>query len=125
MLLPIRPNSLKITSVSRSVDVSFVNHIFWGTTSSSQINEGVVKGLDNTALTDVRTRTFRESPNNEYIVYAYPKRLGTSTFVSGGYEGGFNNPITVAMDNHSGLEEDYYVYRSENRLTVPVEISVL
>lgn len=117
--------SEKGISVSRSVDVNFANHIFWGLDSSAVMNEGIVKNLENTEITNERTRTFRVVPNNEYVVYAYPKRLGTSVFRSGGFDGGFNEPVTIAVDNHSGFEEDYYVYRSENKITVPIEISVI
>ena len=41
-----------------------------------------------------------------------------------GFEGGFNAPVTVSINNHSGYAEDYYVYRSVNPLESALEITV-
>ena len=105
--------------------MDFVNHIFWGVSASANQTEGTVKALDNTELSNVRARTITVSANNEYIYYAYPKRLGTSEFRVNGFTGGFENPAIVSIDNHSGYDEDYYVYRSANKLNSTFEVHII
>ena len=109
----------------RTISVDFVNHIFWGVSASANQTEGTVKALDNTELSNVRARTITVSANNEYIYYAYPKRLGTSEFRVNGFTGGFENPAIVSIDNHAGYDEDYYVYRSANKLNSTFEVHII
>lgn len=109
----------------RTISVDFVNHIFWGVSASANQTEGTVKALDNTELSNVRARTITVSANNEYIYYAYPKRLGTSEFRVNGFTGGFENPAVVSIDNHAGYDEDYYVYRSANKLNSTFEVHII
>ena len=111
-------------TVSKKVSVTFVNHIYWGTDASGGTGEGVVKALDFEEMSDTRTRTITVNPLDQYVVYAYPKRLGTSTFMANGFTGGFREPATISIDNHSGYTEDYYVYRSENKLNVNFTIEI-
>ena len=109
----------------RTISVDFVNHIFWGVSASANQTEGTVKALDNTELSNVRARTITVSANNEYIYYAYPKRLGTSEFRVNGFTGGFENPAVVSIDNHAGYDEDYYVYRSANKLNSTFDVHII
>ena len=112
------------TSVVKTISVHFANHIFWGVSSSAAMDEGAVKALDFTELSDDRAREFSVTPNNQYIYYAYPKRLGASVFYAAGFEGGFTEPATVSIDNHTGFSEDYYVYRTENKISGTTDITV-
>ena len=105
--------------------MDFVNHIFWGVSASANQTEGNVKALDNTELSDVRARTIHVSANNEYVYYAYPKRLGTSEFRVNGFTGGFEDPVIVSIDNHAGYDEDYYVYRSANKLNSTFDVHII
>ena len=109
----------------RSVSITFVNHVYWGTSASPNATEGTVKALDSSDFADQRTRTFTVSPYLEYIYYAYPKRLGTSEFMVNDFTGGFEDPAVISIDNHSGFTEDYYVYRSANKLSSTFEVHVL
>ena len=115
----------KGNTLNSSVSVDFVNHLFWGVSDSPNQTEGAVKALDYTEMSDTRTRTIHVSPSNEYIYYAYPKRLGTSEFRVNGFTGGFENPVTVAIDNHSGYTEDYYVYRSVNKISGTLDVEII
>lgn len=108
-----------------TASVKFVNHVFWGTSASSEATEATLKGLDHTELSDVRARTFNVSPNFEYIYYGYPKRLGTSEFKVNDFVGGFEDPEIVSVDNHAGFYEDYYIYRSANKLNSSFEVHVI
>lgn len=112
-------------TVQKTVSIAFVNHVFFGTSASAIATEGVVKGLDSSDLSDDRAREFTVSPYREYIYYAYPKRLGTSEFIVNDFKGGFEEPVIVAMDNHSEFTEDYYVYRSANKLSSTFTVHVI
>lgn len=104
-------------TVNATADIQFVNHIYWGTNSNPDFSEGTVKSLDNEELSNDRERKFKAIANNEYIYFAYPKRLGTSDFMCNGFSGGFQEPRVVAINNHSQFTEDYYVYRSTNKIS--------
>ena len=110
---------------TKSVDVVFENHVFYGTSASPNATEGTVKALEFTELSEDRARTFSALAQYEYIYYAYPKRLGTSEFMVNDFKGGFEDPAVVSIDNHSGYEEDYYVYRSANILNSTFEVHVI
>lgn len=94
----------------------FYNRRFWGVSSTaSSYSEADVEGLANDELSNSRVKTFTVTAGaGEYIIYAYPDRLGAATFTVGGFEGGFEDPETVSVTNTSGYTEDYYVYRSTN-----------
>jgi len=104
-------------SVTKTVSVKFVSHIFWGTTSENAMTKSVVKGLNHTDMTDKIERDITYTLNDEYAVYAYPKRLGNVSFEVSVAPGGFEAPVTVTVDNHSEYNENYYVYRSTQKLT--------
>ena len=102
-------------SDTKSVTVAFYNKRFWGvSTKAESFTEADVEGLTN-EISNSKGRTFSVTPGaDQYIVYAYPKRLGTVVFTVGGFEGGFEAPETVSVTNSAGYTEDYYVYRSTN-----------
>lgn len=95
---------------------TFYNRRFWGvSTVTSGFTEADVEGFASNELSNSKAKTFTVAPGAvEYIVFAYPSRLGTATFTVGGFEGGFNPPETVSITNASGYTENYYVYRSAN-----------
>ena len=111
--------------VTKKVSVSFVNHIYYGKTSDPVISRSTVKGLAFDEFTDDVTREITvKNLNDEYVIYAYPKRLGPVEFKCGALYGGFEEPVTVSVDNHSEYSEDYYVYRSVQQLTGTANIEV-
>lgn len=87
---------------------------------SVEIYYGAAPDLsDVTSLTSIKssnkTRTITvDAGEGEYIIYAYPKRLGTVEFWVGQFEGGFDAPVEQQITNSYGLTEAYYVYKSEN-----------
>ena len=115
--------SVSGASASLTASVRFVNHIYWGVTNEDTITRSIVKDLSETEMTDDIFREITFSLNNEYVVYAYPKRLGFVNFEVNGV-GGFENPIIIKIDNHAGYQEDYYVYRSTRKLRGRVKISI-
>lgn len=59
---------------------------------------------------------------DQYVWYAYPKRLGTVTMYQNTFKGGFESPMIVEVTNDSGFKEEYYVYRSINAgVSLPVK----
>jgi len=106
--------------------VTFYNRRHWGVTSAdSGYDSDDIGDLANDELSGSRVKTFTVNPGaGEYILYAYPSRLGAATFTVGGFEGGFEDPETVSRTNDSGYTEDYYVYRSTNANLGSTEVVV-
>ncbi len=111
--LPNLGNSSLVTTTS----VASINPLYYGVTSKTDtFTEADVEGLANSEITNDNTQTWDavNSGVGEYLLFAFPKRLGTITFWVGGFEGGFEDPETVSITNSNGWTEDYYVWRSEN-----------
>lgn len=106
-------------TATRTVTVYFYNSIYWGVAAIPEtIDQTFIKGLASSTMSDEKARTISVnggSPRNgRYVWYASPVRLGTCTFKSGGFEGGFEAPITVSVTNGQNHTENYYLYRSTN-----------
>jgi len=104
---------------SHSFDTRYteINYLYYGVTSKTDTyTEADVEGLGNSTITNDNTQTWNavNAGANEYLLFAFPKRLGTVTFYVGGFEGGFESPETVSVTNANGWTEDYYVWRSTN-----------
>ena len=110
--------------VKASTSISFANHVYWGLSAETAISETLVETLNNHVLSDSKARAISVQPYQQYVYYAYPKRLGPARFKQGVFEGGFEEPATIRVTNGSSYAEDYYVYRSTNMLNVPVDIIV-
>jgi len=106
--------------------VTFHNRRHWGvTTKTDTYTSADIGGFTSDELSNARTKTFTTVPSSgEYIVYAYPDRLGAGTFYVGGFEGGFEAAETVSRTNDSGFVEDYCVYRSSNPNLGSTEVEV-
>lgn len=104
--------------------ISFGNYIYYGVgTTENNFTSSFVTGLSKRLQTS-KAYDFSVTPSNQYIYYAVPKRLGTVSFKVGGFEGGFESPSTVSITNSSSYTEDYYVYRSTNKLSGTTAIDV-
>lgn len=104
------------TLVSSSGNAT-IDPLYYGkTTTTSGFSEADVEGLANSEVTNDNTQVWDSVTTgaSEYMLFAFPKRLGTVTFWVGGFEGGFGAPETVSVTNVNGYTEDYYVWRSEN-----------
>lgn len=84
------------------------NYIYWGVAPSTAYVSVLTKERSNNPA---RTITVN-AEEGEYIIYAYPSRLGPVEFWYGMFEGGFEDPITQDITNTSGETEEYYIYRS-------------
>lgn len=98
------------TNASKTASVTFANQIYYGAAASLSNVTSLSKVLSNNPA---RTLTVNAG-TGEYIVYAIPSRLGDVVFYSGGFEGGFEDPVEQMLENESGYREMYKVYRSTN-----------
>lgn len=105
-----------IESDSRNTNVYFRNKRYWDAAPiPGSINSAFILSLSHNELNESKSKTFTvDAGTDEYIWFIYPKRSGIATFWVGGFEGGFEAPITVSFTNSSTYTEDYYVYRSTN-----------
>lgn len=97
--------------------VSFYNLLNYGiTTKTDTYLESDIEGLANQELTNDNTQVWDSvtAGSGEYLLFAFPTRLGIPVFYVGGFEGGFEDPETVSVTNSAGATEDYYVWRSNN-----------
>ena len=94
-----------------------INPLYYGvTTKTSGYTEADIESLANSEITNDNTQEWDSvtTGSGEYMLFAFPKRLGLVTFWVGGFEGGFESPETVSVTNSNGWSEDYYAWRSTN-----------
>lgn len=99
------------SQASNSVSVEAANQIYYGVDTDLSSVTSLTKVLSNN-----KGRTFTvNAGTGQYIIYAYPARLGTNVeFWVENFEGGFENPVELNLTNASGYIEKYYVFRSTN-----------
>lgn len=99
---------------NRSIEISFLNGIYWGVSSSTVYDNNFIKTLTK-QLSDNRKRTITVDCNEgQYIYYCLPTRLGTPSFSVGGFSGGFDKVSTILFENNSGFTENYDIWKSTN-----------
>ena len=106
-----------ISSPTSSITHTFNNDRYWGvnTISSGSYTSADVRSFGNSDLVNSIPKTFTvNAGSGQYIVYAYPSRLGTATFTVGGFAGGFLPAVTASVTNGSSFTENFSVYRSVN-----------
>lgn len=98
------------TSANKTITVAAANQIYYGVDTDLEDVTNLTK-----VLSDRKTRTITVNAGaGEYIIYAYPSRLGGVEFWVENFEGGFEPPVEQNFTNESGYTEKYYVYRSTN-----------
>ena len=105
--------------------VTFANGLYYGASYDSEITSAFIQTL-NKKLTNSRKHTFSvDAGDDRYIFFAMPVRLGTPTFVVGGFEGGFFSKVgEFDFTNALGYAETYAVYRSDNAGLGVTEVEV-
>lgn len=111
-------------TASATAAVTFANRIYAGASSDPSATAEVIKRFPNNVVLPNKNRTVIIRANNEYVYYAYPKSLGTSVLKAGVLIGGFMDPVEMNIENSKGYTETYYIYRSDNKLTGTVEVTV-
>lgn len=111
-------------SATKSISITFCNGIYYGVgLTEGGFDSAFVTGLTKRLQTS-KAYDFTVNPTAQYIYYAVPTRLGTVSFKVGGFEGGFEAPETVSVTNSSNYTENYYVYRSTNKITGSTTVDV-
>jgi len=109
--------NLGSSTLTTSTSSTLINNLYYGaTTTASGYSEADVEGLANSVITNDNTQIWNQvtAATGEYLLFAFPARLGTVVFYVGGFEGGFESPETVSVTNVNGYTENYYVWRSTN-----------
>lgn len=109
----------------RTTTLSFLNGVYWGVMYPGGEVNASIKALEHKELRSSHKSSFTVTAGeNAHIAYCVPKRFGTRKFRIGGFEGGFESPLSVSFTNASGYTEDYYVYLSThaNLGTTTVEV---
>lgn len=133
----------KKESKSATASVNFYNKYYFGCDVDPQISptsntkdveySNFIKGSNGWNGLKLKSdwansrKTFTYTPNcpdGSYIWYAYPKRLGTSTFKMNGLPADFNVQI-INFTNGSSYSEDYYLYQSIEPSLGSIEIQIL
>lgn len=98
------------TSAAKTATVTAANQIYYGAAADFSTVTSLTK-----VLSDNKKRTITvNAGQGEYIIYAYPARLGAVTFYVDSWEGGFEPPVEQSLTNASGYTETYKLYRSTN-----------
>lgn len=98
------------TSAAKTATVTAANQIYYGAAADFSTVTSLTK-----VLSDNKKRTITvNAGQGEYIIYAYPARLGDVTFYVDSWEGGFEPPVEQSLTNASGYTETYKLYRSTN-----------
>lgn len=97
-------------TVHKTATVTAANQIYYGADTDLSNVTSLSKVLSN----DKERRITVNAGAGEYIIYAYPARLGEATFYVGAWEGGFEPAVEMTLTNASGYAETYKVYRSTN-----------
>ena len=98
------------TSATKTATVTAANQIYYGAAADFSTVTSLNKVLSDNKQ---RTITVNAGPG-QYIIYAYPARLGDVTFFVDSWEGGFEPAVEQSVTNASGYTETYKLYRSTN-----------
>jgi hypothetical protein len=111
-------------SVEKTTSITFCNGVYYGVgVKDTGFDSDFVNGLTKKLQTG-KAYDFTVTPSEQYIYYAVPKSRGEVIFKVSGFEGGFEAPETVSVTNSSNYTEDYYVYRSTNKITGSTTVDV-
>lgn len=114
-------------SSSKSATISFLNCVYYGMAEQpTTIDSDFIKSLETkTAPTSTRARSFNAEGDGTYIWYCLPTELGKCSFSSAGFPAAFTLVDTISFTNDLGHMENFYVYRSDERInkTIPIGVS--
>jgi hypothetical protein len=105
---------------------TFLNCVYYGAAEEPEtIDSLFIRSLGTkTSPTDKKARRINVNGGGKYIWYCLPTELGTCTFKSNGFPAGIELVDTIAFTNALGYTENYYVYRSNQKITDTVTIEV-
>jgi len=103
-------------AITRTVTLQFLNKLYWGKgVIPGAVNSAFILALSNSELKSSRTKSFSiDASTGEYIWFALPEAYGLPSFLTNGFNGGFQLHSTISLTNASGHTENYRVYRTTN-----------
>lgn len=106
----------KFTPITASFTIYWTSNVYYGVGDPGFSDQADIETLT-ALLTRVKERTFIVSPSIQKVYYAYPKFLGTASFVLNGFPAAFNTPPSEVSMFVNGVTRTYYLYESTNLLT--------
>lgn len=97
------------TTDSSEINVHFANQIYYGAAES--IND--ITDLEKELSDNINRTVNITAGTGEYIIVAFPSRLGDAFVLADGIAGGFEES-TKSVTNTSGFQETYKVFKSIN-----------
>lgn len=117
-------------TASGSASVTWRYRVYFGVTSLDTLTDTQVKALTSTsqlATSRLGLGVKTLVPPNEYFYFAYPTSFGATSQVR--VNGLNNNALTLQtinnFNNGVGGTDNYYVYRSNNKLTGTFQIEII
>ena len=105
---------------------TFYNCVYYGAADEPEVIDSLfIRSLGTkTSPTSGKPSGIIVNGGGKYIWYCLPTGSGTCTFKSGGFPAGIELVDTIAFTNALGYTENYYVYRSNQKITDTVTIEV-
>jgi hypothetical protein len=105
---------------------TFLNCVYYGAADEPEaIDSLFIRSLGTkTSPTSGKPSGINVNGGGKYIWYCLPTDSGTCKFKSNGFPAGIELVDTIAFTNALGYTENYYVYRSNQKITDTVTIEV-
>ena len=119
------------TTASTTINWSNKNFSFVSSTLYTNSLINTVLSATTGVLSTTKTLSTAKTLSNQFYYYAYPKIYGTPTFTVNGLpnnawgNSNIGTLFTTTFINTNGYSNQYYVARSDNRLTGTFNISIL
>lgn len=101
------------TTKTATTSVTFLNKVYYGTSSNTSLDNSQVLTLSNNILTSTKNRTITLDGGGNYIYYCYPTSMGDATFNINGLTVTLIKS-TLTVTNALGDVTSYNIYRTSN-----------
>jgi hypothetical protein len=101
-------------NASGTTTVYFRYRRHWGTDAGTTIDDATLLALTGSELSTVRTKSWLQNGNGEYIYYCYPASWGAATFTINGL---LNTDFTLLTRDHvnaHGVTVSFNIYRTNS-----------
>ncbi|HEG8097796.1 hypothetical protein C3I27_03340 [Campylobacter jejuni] len=116
---------IKDSNITRTLDLTWLNAIFYGCNSSETIDEVGIKAM--TRLNANSLGRNYQYPTGGYKYIAYPATwpdIASSKDPSTNFDVPLTKLVNVNVTNEHGVSQDYKVYRSHNLLNGSITITI-
>ena len=109
---------------SSQTTVTWTQKFYTGVGTAGQTSSAFIQSLTGVLQTYKNGNYLITAGAGQKVYIAYRAAYGTSQFLIGGFNGGFNAPTTVSVTNAHGFTENYYLYESVNQNLGAVTVTV-